>query len=86
MLTILHTLSNLFTRNSDTDAKQEESKIQGKPIGATLDWSLNVVCEFKDGWILPYQADRLLNAEYYTRGDDWPRDPETGLELPIIER
>lgn len=54
--------------------------------GATMDWGGDVVLCDNNGMILPYRADRIINKEFYKNGDDWPRCPITGKQIPIDEK
>lgn len=52
---------------------------------ATLDWCGNPITTKGDGYILPRNAEMILNAKYYQSGiiGELPCDPETGEKLPI---
>jgi hypothetical protein len=60
--------------------------MRNKIVGVTLGWSCDPVLEFEGGKVLPGKLDRILYKEYYAQGDDWPRDPITGIKLEITER
>lgn len=52
---------------------------------ATTDWRGNPITTNGDGYILPRDAEMIINREYYPTGElgEWPVDPETGKKLPI---
>lgn len=51
----------------------------------TLDWMGRPITTNGDGYILPRDAEVIINSKYYPTGTlgEWPVDPETGKKLPI---
>lgn len=51
----------------------------------TTDWGGNPITTNGDGYILPRDAEMIINGKYYPTGElgEWPVDPETGKKLPI---
>lgn len=54
----------------------------------TLDWMGRPITTNGDGYILPRDAEMIINAKYYPTGTlgEWPVDPETGEKLPKAPR
>jgi hypothetical protein len=53
-------------------------------IGVTLGWDLKPHLCFKGNTYLPSEAERIFYSQYFQHGD-YPTDPITGEELPIVE-
>jgi len=50
-----------------------------------MDWGGNPITTKGDGYILPRDAEMIINKKYYPNGKigEWPCDPITGEKLPI---
>lgn len=52
-------------------------------VGATINWSGDVVLCFSGGTVLPGKFDRIMFPEYYRWREDWPCEQTTGEPLEI---
>jgi len=54
-------------------------------VYVTMDWGGNPITTKGDGYILPRDAEMIINKKYYpnSKVGEWPCDPITGEKLPI---
>ena len=62
--------------------------MEKEKVYCTIGWDFHpVTTKGKNGGILPYRAERIINKKYYPTGEigEWPIDPDTGKKLEILK-
>lgn len=56
-------------------------------VCVTLGWDFKPTIALPDNMVYPRFVEEVLHKQYYVNSHDgWPRDPETGEKLPMVER
>lgn len=79
-------IHNFITNLFQPKHKSLKGNVESNKVYVTMDWAGNPITTKGDGYILPRNAEMILNKQYYPNGiiGEWPCDPNTGEKLPIV--